>query len=217
MAGTPDSQAKPARIRVRMYRVGFGDCFLLSFEYATPLSDHRSERHILIDFGSTRLPGSRGDLVPIARLINQHTGGKLDVVVVTHRHKDHLSAFGNSEITDLLAKPGFPKLVVRSWTEDPAAKKKATGVGGGQHSAAVADKSRSFLATLDRAEAFADRLASKAPNASRRSLAGILHQVADDQLRNATAVRALAKWGKKGSAAYVHYGMQSGISPSCPA
>jgi hypothetical protein len=199
-----------------MYRVGFGDCFLLTFEYATPLSDSRSERHVLVDFGSTSLPAKQRDLVPIAKLINLHTGGKLDVVVVTHRHKDHLSAFGNSEITGLLAKLGFPKLVVRSWTEDPKAKKKATGIGGSQHSAAVADKSRSFLATLDRADAFADRLAAKAPNASRQSLAGILHQVANDQLRNADAVHALETWGKKGSAAYVHYGMPSGIESVVP-
>ena len=33
---------------LRAYQVGFGDCFLLSFEYG------RGERHLLIDFGSTR-------------------------------------------------------------------------------------------------------------------------------------------------------------------
>ena len=34
-----------------MYQVGFGDCFLLTFHYAKG-----DDRHILIDFGSTKLP-----------------------------------------------------------------------------------------------------------------------------------------------------------------
>ena len=46
----------PYRITVRMYQVGFGDCFLLSFAYSTALPDGRRERHLLIDFGSTRWP-----------------------------------------------------------------------------------------------------------------------------------------------------------------
>jgi hypothetical protein len=36
-----------------MYNVGFGDCFLLTFEYRRP----RKDQHILIDFGS--VGGSR--------------------------------------------------------------------------------------------------------------------------------------------------------------
>ncbi len=60
---------KPVRARVRMYQVGFGDCFLLSFEYASALEDGRSERHILIDFGSTRRPDEGGDPEEIASLI----------------------------------------------------------------------------------------------------------------------------------------------------
>ena len=42
------------KITVQMYRVGFGDCFLLSFRYP------RFERHVLVDFGSTGLPKSTG-------------------------------------------------------------------------------------------------------------------------------------------------------------
>ena len=48
--------ASPHRITVRMYQVGFGDCFLLSFAYHAPLPDGRRARHVLIDFGSTRWP-----------------------------------------------------------------------------------------------------------------------------------------------------------------
>jgi glyoxylase-like metal-dependent hydrolase (beta-lactamase superfamily II) len=63
----------------------------------------------------------------VAELLREHTSGQLDVVVVTHRHKDHLSAFGSQPIVELLADPGFPKLVVRSWTEGPAIAADATG------------------------------------------------------------------------------------------
>lgn len=217
MAPATDDAAKPARVRLRMYRVGFGDCFLLSFEYATALSDGRSVRHVLLDFGSTSRPAGQKDLVPIARLINQHTGGELDVVVVSHRHKDHLSAFADSAVTDLLAKRGYPRLVVRSWTEDPAADKRATGAAGSRPlSAAVGGKSASFLATLDKAEEFAEQLVAMTPDVSTRSLVGVLRQVADDQLRNAAAVKKLAAWGKAGSATYVHYGVPSGIEDVVP-
>ena len=39
---------EPGKVTVRMYNVGFGDCFLVTFHYAPPLKD----QHILIDFGS---------------------------------------------------------------------------------------------------------------------------------------------------------------------
>src|SRR5690242_12053280 len=41
-----------ATVRVRMYQVGFGDCFLLSFEYKNKAE---RARHILIDFGTRQL------------------------------------------------------------------------------------------------------------------------------------------------------------------
>jgi hypothetical protein len=103
----------PTAVRVRNYNVGFGDCFLLTFTY--PKGDLR---HILIDFGSTK-PSSFGpaSLLPIAEKIREDSGGKLHMVVATHRHADHISGFGG--------KPGRviaslePELVVQPWTEDP--------------------------------------------------------------------------------------------------
>ena len=46
--------SKVVRVRIRMYQVGFGDCFLMSLEYDKPLPDGRAEPHLLIDYGSTR-------------------------------------------------------------------------------------------------------------------------------------------------------------------
>jgi len=44
MVMPPDT---PKSLTIRTYQVGFGDCFLLSFEYPT------EKKHVLIDFGST--------------------------------------------------------------------------------------------------------------------------------------------------------------------
>ena len=41
----------PKQVTIRTYQVGFGDCFLLSFQYAG-----NAEKHVLVDFGTTKLP-----------------------------------------------------------------------------------------------------------------------------------------------------------------
>src|SRR6266508_3306572 len=103
-----------------MYQVGFGDCFLVSFSYGRPLSDGRDERHILIDFGTTRAPaqGPTRLLQRAVKLIQRHTNGKLDVIVATHRHKDHIDGFGLAE-TAAVIDSLRPDLIVRPWTDDP--------------------------------------------------------------------------------------------------
>src|SRR5215813_12013562 len=64
-----------ATVRVRMYQVGFGDCFLLSFEYA---GQAEPARHILIDFGTRQLAAGL-NLADIAGEIDARTGGGPDV------------------------------------------------------------------------------------------------------------------------------------------
>lgn len=92
-AGKPP---KKYRARVRMYRHGLGDCFLLSFPRAgsTPVQ-------ILIDCGAlardaahmTRLVESIRDTL---RAEGDGNRARLDVVVATHEHKDHLSGFNQA-------------------------------------------------------------------------------------------------------------------------
>ncbi len=81
--------AQPTKTTVRMYNVGFGDCFLLTFHYDAPLTD----QHILIDFGAI---AGKPDMKGIARDIKEACGGKLYAVVATHRHKDHISGFSDA-------------------------------------------------------------------------------------------------------------------------
>lgn len=79
-------------IRIRMYAVGFGDCFLIGF----PAPDR--ERLVLIDCGvhSASTEGANLDDV-IADVVAEATAATgaplLDVVVATHRHRDHVHGF----------------------------------------------------------------------------------------------------------------------------
>ena len=81
----------PVKVRVRMYQIGFGDCFLVTIEYATTGPDGRAERHILFDLGSTRAPRKgAATMKDVADLVAQHTNGQLDVVVITHRQRSSI-------------------------------------------------------------------------------------------------------------------------------
>ncbi len=99
-------------VRVRMYRQGLGDCFLLSFP------KDRGETHVLIDCGV--LKGTVGASERIQRVANSiyaTTGGRLDALVVTHQHWDHISGF-------LQAQSVFDRFQIQevwlAWTEDSA-------------------------------------------------------------------------------------------------
>jgi glyoxylase-like metal-dependent hydrolase (beta-lactamase superfamily II) len=86
------SSKKPDKLTLRSYQVGFGDCYLLTFHYGA------ESRHVLIDFGSTALPPDlpKDQMLRVANDIRERCGGekaKLNVVVATHRHKDHISGF----------------------------------------------------------------------------------------------------------------------------
>jgi beta-lactamase superfamily II metal-dependent hydrolase len=74
-------------VRVRMYRPGFGDCFLVSFD------EHGERRHVLIDFGA-HMHGEIGTLESIMDDIERETDRKLLLVVASHAHRDHISGFG---------------------------------------------------------------------------------------------------------------------------
>jgi hypothetical protein len=199
----------PDRVAVRMHNVGFGDCFLLSFTYGQPLEDGRDERHVLIDFGSTSLPTGR-DLTTVAQEIRTRTSGALDVVVLTHRHRDHLSAFGTKAIADLLTSGQPPSLVVRPWSEDPAADANFKGAAGGP-----GDRSLGFLRSMRDAHGFATAISEDITAAKGRGLSADLHQMAMTQLANADAVAQLDAWAD-GSGEYLCYGMASRIEQVVP-
>jgi hypothetical protein len=110
--------ATGAVVRIRMYRHGLGDCFLIRFPGAGGKSVN-----IMIDCGlvlgarpieGQELPKER--LVKCVQNVIDETGNHLDLLVVTHEHWDHVGGF-----TD--ARKLFEKLQIdrlwMAWTEDP--------------------------------------------------------------------------------------------------
>jgi hypothetical protein len=112
---------KPKSCTIRTYQIGFGDCFLLSVDY-----DSGAQRHCLIDFGTTR--PNRGHAgrnnEDIAEDIKSVTGGKLHMLVASHRHKDHISGFAGR--SGQIIRSLQPQIVVQPWTEDPTLDPEAT-------------------------------------------------------------------------------------------
>src|SRR5258705_3265483 len=91
--------AKPSGpVEVRMYNVGFGDCFLLTVPYAQA---DGGPRHLLIDYGSSGKPdGAPADVMRrIAQDIRAHVGAGRFAVVATHRHRDHINGFDDKSTT----------------------------------------------------------------------------------------------------------------------
>src|ERR1043166_293284 len=74
-------------IRIRMYRPGFGDCFLLRF------GSGKNAGHVLIEFGA-HMHGEIGTMDKIMDDIEKETQNKLDLLIATHAHRDHISGFG---------------------------------------------------------------------------------------------------------------------------
>jgi len=93
-----------------MYKQGFGDCFLITFK------NDVQNIHMLIDCGvKSNSPTSKNKMKKIMTQIKTDCH-KLDYLVATHEHWDHLSGF-------LHAKNEFNQLPVdeiwMAWTEDP--------------------------------------------------------------------------------------------------
>jgi hypothetical protein len=101
------------RAKVRMYRQGLGDCFLI----ALPRSDGGSRPfYVMIDCGvilGTRDPVRK--ITEVVENIIEVTEGEIDLLVATHEHWDHVSGF--IQASDL-----FDRLKVHqvwlAWTEN---------------------------------------------------------------------------------------------------
>jgi hypothetical protein len=104
--------AKNITVSTKMFQVGeLGDCFLLHFR------EDKQESHVLIDCGSFRNgQPSKDRLNTIVKNIKTMLNGKkLDIVVGTHQHNDHLSGFVHCEKQFT----GMVDQVWLSWLDDP--------------------------------------------------------------------------------------------------
>lgn len=99
-------------LTIRMYEVGFGDCFLVGFHDPAP------SRWMLIDCGSitegkARVRAVVDDILATCR--NAQGEPELALVIATHRHKDHVWGFDDPRWADVAVGE-----VWMPWTEDPA-------------------------------------------------------------------------------------------------
>lgn len=96
------------RVRVRMYRQGLGDCFLVTFQ-----PDTGQAAHVLIDIGTLGV-GKGVAMERVVEDIAKVTGGRLAAAIATHEHADHLSGFQRLKEKKVTAEE-----VWVAWTEDP--------------------------------------------------------------------------------------------------
>jgi hypothetical protein len=86
-AGGKLANAKLPTVRVRMYRQGLGDCFLLTFNPGT------NQATMLIDFGSLGSASPLASMEDVMSNIESETGKHLNLLIATHEHQDHVSGF----------------------------------------------------------------------------------------------------------------------------
>jgi hypothetical protein len=200
------SSTKPSKVVIRSYQVGFGDCYLLAFDYGS------EERFLLVDFGTNGTPkgNNKQQMLLIAKDIYRRCDGKLHVVVATHRHKDHISGFSTEgkESSGKIIASCRPDMVVQPWTEAPGAKTDA------QES--PEDVTLQFRSTLEAMNLFAGKAFQEsghfwrfgAPSLGDLSFAG------QNNLPNLSAVKNLMTMGK--TRHYVNAGYSLDWSEALP-
>jgi ribonuclease BN (tRNA processing enzyme) len=204
----------PTGMTLRAYNVGFGDCFLLSFHY-----EQERDRIILIDFGNKHAPKDykKSLMVDIANDIKAvceaDSDGRLDAVVATHRHQDHISGFTTNKNQngsgDIIASCK-PRVVIQPWTEHPKATAKDETAPG------LNFKGKAFAQALDHMHVFAESALAEATRRKGFRMMGATEivTVADNNTKNPSAVDNLFNMTK--SHFYVYYGSKSGLEKALP-
>src|SRR5215208_147774 len=220
--------ATPKKVSILAFQVGFGDCFLLRFHYA-----NGGNKHVLIDFGSyPKASWLAGDgMRKIAEKIKSECGGKLDGLIATHRHADHINGFTtDSDDPGSVIASCKPDVVVQPWTEDPDARTNANKPTASFMSALpnanpidrqmAFARGLSFVDSLDAMRGLLpviEREATKLRDTGNAEMANELAFLGQNGLSNLSAVKNLMDIGANGDARYVFYGADSGLENVLPA
>ncbi|HXD34312.1 MAG TPA: MBL fold metallo-hydrolase [Pyrinomonadaceae bacterium] len=105
--------ATTKNISIRMYNVGFGDSFLLL------IPGEKRTKRVLVDCGMHSIgPGPRKMKEVVSQIVADTTDddgkSRIDVVVCTHRHQDHVSGFSQKLWDQVMVGE-----VWMPWTEHP--------------------------------------------------------------------------------------------------
>lgn len=201
----------PIRLHLFAYQVGFGDCFLLRFVY--PGDVHR---HVLIDFGTVGMPkgvNKAAQMLKIADDIRQRCGGKLQALIATHRHQDHISGFapgkdgkGPGDIIAALA----PDVVLQPWTEQPDLAEDATAPLASAHVKA--------LAGMNRLAAHVQQQMTTPPKGLTPEQTRRLGFLGENNISNKAAVLNLIQMGQRpgARAVFAHFGSDDPLADVLP-
>jgi L-ascorbate metabolism protein UlaG (beta-lactamase superfamily) len=206
-----------SHVRIRMYNIGFGDCFLLSFKYK---ERDGGDKHVLIDFGTSSRPKNtpKDWIKQIANDIKTECNGHLDAVIVTHRHQDHLSGFAPSRQGngpgDIIASLN-PDLVVQPWTEHPEAEPDAKAPPW------TRERTQNHIQGLLESQDFAKQLTTALPYlieaaTDNKELLEEIKFLGQENISNKGAVKNLLRMGRRNRGVYVNCGSDSGLKKILP-
>lgn len=199
---------KPREVEIITYQVGFGDCFLVKIHY-----DTGRPHTMLIDFGSTHKAAF--SLSQISKEIGRECADGLDVVVATHRHKDHVHGFTRTKGhggTGQLIRNLDPRVVIQPWTEDPTAQPDAT-----KPTKKYGAQAPSLTARLSSMQALAGSIAQFSKMLKFRGERGLrtnLRALGENNLGNAAAMKNLRSMGRRHY--YAYHGMTLRLARELP-
>ncbi|HXO72121.1 MAG TPA: MBL fold metallo-hydrolase [Bradyrhizobium sp.] len=118
-SGATAAPTAKGKLRVRMYRVGFGDFFMLT------VTGPSGAKHILIDCGVHAK--DIGTIQDAVAQMQKDCDSRLSLVIMTHRHADHISGFG--KCSDIFSQITVDR-VWMPWFENPENKPAAAFQAG---------------------------------------------------------------------------------------
>lgn len=207
-------------VKVRMYRTGLGDCFLLCFPRRKARDDTRDAFYMLIDFGASRHSRNAAErMKKIAESIRRATAapgdsdgaaatpgdqgprGRIDILVLTHEHWDHLSGFDEKQARGIFEKHIDIERVWMAWTEDPGdrdARRLQDGLAAQRVALAKAlVKAQAMKANRPESAAIVERVLSffgLGPDDLHASAAGGLGARADHAIKISQGTRTIRDW-----------------------